>query len=116
MPERFLCDVYENMRKTTETLNFSYLKGLIEEAQAMSERIEEKLYEYKNINRIENNIQDIKTKKKGLKKELEEHQKEVKELEAELASVKGTDKDEGDSTNYSQKYLSETVRAMQEDI
>lgn len=42
---RTLCDVLEECRKTTQTLNFSYLLGLLEEAQTMANRMEAGLEE-----------------------------------------------------------------------
>lgn len=40
---RTMCDVFEEMRSCVETLNFSYLSGLIEEGQAYANRMEAKL-------------------------------------------------------------------------
>lgn len=40
MVNRTLCGVLEEMRKAYETRNFSYLPGLIEEAQRMGNRME----------------------------------------------------------------------------
>lgn len=46
---RFVCDVLEDMRKSFETLNFSALKGLIDEAQVMVNRMESALSDQKNL-------------------------------------------------------------------
>ena len=43
MANRYLCDVLNEMRKCVKTLNFSYLLGLIEEAQTLGSRMEAKL-------------------------------------------------------------------------
>ena len=40
MTNRYICDVLEAMRKCYETRNFSYLPGLIEEAQLLADRME----------------------------------------------------------------------------
>ena len=45
MPHRYICDVLKEMRTCHETRNFSYLMGLIEEAQTMAERMEAALGE-----------------------------------------------------------------------
>lgn len=40
MPNRYVCDVLEEMRKCYKTRNFAPLMGLIEEAQTMANRME----------------------------------------------------------------------------
>ena len=45
MPNRTLCDVFEEMRKCHETYNFAPMLGLIEEAQSMANRMEAALFE-----------------------------------------------------------------------
>ena len=47
-PNRTICDVLEGMRKCCETKNFSYLPGLVEEAQVMSDRMESALSDKKD--------------------------------------------------------------------
>ena len=42
--DRTLCDILEDMRKCHKTRNFSYLPGLIEEAQYRAERMESAIY------------------------------------------------------------------------
>jgi hypothetical protein len=77
MPNRYICDVLEAMRKCSETLNFSYLNGLIEEAQNLA-------------NRMENAIQDISDietyskKRSELRKEIKELIKEKNQLNRDL--------------------------------
>jgi len=62
---RTLCDVLEEMRKAHETRNFSYILGLIEEAQSMGQRMEAKLNDVKDLESLRT---DIKKAKKELKK------------------------------------------------
>ena len=50
MPNRYLCDVLDEMRTCYKTRNFSYLMGLIEEAQTMGERMEATLGDKKDYN------------------------------------------------------------------
>ena len=71
MPNRLLCAVLDEMRDCVKTSNFSYLSGLIEEAQSLGNRMEAHLYEIKDYNRLHEDIRDLKTKKKKLEKELE---------------------------------------------
>ena len=72
MPNRYLCDVLGEMRECVKTLNFSYLLGLIEEAQTFANRMESKLYEIKDFERLHEEINALQKKKKKLEEELEE--------------------------------------------
>lgn len=74
MPNRTLCAVLEEMRKSYETRNFSYLPGLIEEAQTMGNRIEASLWDQHDVKdlreerkELEEVIEKLKSKKKELK-------------------------------------------------
>ena len=69
---RFLCDVLSEMRECVKTLNFSYLLGLIEEAQTLASRMEAKLYDIKDFERLHTEIKALEKKKKKLEEELEE--------------------------------------------
>tara|TARA_R110000823_G_C15804111_1_gene487497 strand:- start:551 stop:760 length:210 start_codon:yes stop_codon:yes gene_type:complete len=66
MPNRYLCSVLDEMRECTKTLNFSYLSGLIEEAQTLGSRMEAKLYDIKDFERLRDNIKELKKEKKKL--------------------------------------------------
>jgi hypothetical protein len=70
MPNRYLCDVLGEMRECVKTLNFSYLLGLIEEAQTFANRMESKLYEIKDFERLHEEIKDLKKKRKNLEKKV----------------------------------------------
>ena len=72
MANRYLCDVLNEMRKCVKTLNFSYLLGLIEEAQTLGSRMESRLFEIKDYERLHEEIRDLKKKKKKLEREVEE--------------------------------------------
>ena len=69
---RYLCDVLHEMRDCVKTLNFSYLLGLIEEAQTLANRMEARLYEMKDFDRLHEEIKVLKKKKKSLEKKVEE--------------------------------------------
>lgn len=73
MPNRYVCDVLDEMRKLYETRNFSGLLGLIEEVQTLVNRMEAGLRDYKDAGYNEDRIAEIK-------KELKELRKEKKEL------------------------------------
>jgi hypothetical protein len=72
MPNRLLCAVLDEMRECVKTSNFSYLSGLIEEAQSLGNRMESRLYDMKEHNRLLDDIRDLKKKKKNLRKKVKE--------------------------------------------
>ena len=72
MPNRLLCTVFDEMRDCVKTLNFSYLLGLIEEAQSLASRMESCLYDQKDHEHLLDDIRDLKKKKKNLKKIVKE--------------------------------------------
>ena len=69
-PNRTLCDVLEEMRKSLETSNFSYLGGLIEEVQAIGNRMEAGLYDIKDRERLLKQIKKLRKQKDELEEEL----------------------------------------------
>lgn len=73
-PNRTICDVLREMRECTKTQNYSYLLGLIEEAQTMANRMEAALWD-------QNDIEYARKQHKKLKKEIEqmERQKDSQE-------------------------------------
>ena len=80
MANRYLCTVLDEMRECVKTLNFSYLLGLIEEEQTLGNRMESRLFEIKDFERLHKEIKALEKKKKKLKEEVEEVE-EVEELE-----------------------------------
>ena len=66
MPHRYLCSVLEEMRTCCKTLNFSYLKGLIEEAQVLGERMEAALGEKGDLERWHEKVKEEKEEYKKL--------------------------------------------------
>ena len=52
-------------------MNFSYLLGLIEEVQTLGNRMEAKLYDMKDFERLHDDIKDLEKKKKKLKEDVE---------------------------------------------
>ena len=72
MPNRLLCAVLDEMRECVKTSNFSYLSGLIEEAQSLGSRMEAHLYDIKEFNRLLDDIKALEKKKKKLKEEVED--------------------------------------------
>ena len=72
MANRYLCSVLDELRECTKNLNFSYLLGLIEEAQTLANRMEANLYDIKDFERLRDDIKDLKKKKKKLEEKIEE--------------------------------------------
>jgi pyrimidine operon attenuation protein/uracil phosphoribosyltransferase len=72
MVNRYLCSVLDEMRECTKTLNFSYLLGLIEEAQTLANRMEANLYDIKDFERLRDDIAKLKKQKKKLVEKIEE--------------------------------------------
>ena len=70
---RTLCDVLEEMRACWETRNFAPMKGLIEEAQGMGNRMEASLYEIRDL--------------KKLREQYLQARRDMKELGAEKAKL-----------------------------
>lgn len=70
MPNRTICAVLSEMRKAIETLNFSYLAGLIEEVQTLANRMEAALWDQQDINRLRDEKNKLKNEVKQLKKDL----------------------------------------------
>lgn len=71
---RTLCGVLREMRTCYKTRNFSPLKGLIEEAQTYGNRMEAKLSDVKEYERLKEKYKELKAeveqleKKTGVKK------------------------------------------------
>ncbi len=82
MPNRLLCTVLDEMRDCVKTTNFSYLPGLIEEAQSLGNRMEAHLYDIKDFNRLNKDIKALKKKKKKLEEKVEEELSEISEDES----------------------------------
>tara|TARA_Y100000310_G_scaffold134803_1_gene133710 strand:+ start:184 stop:408 length:225 start_codon:yes stop_codon:yes gene_type:complete len=69
---RYICDVLEAMRKCHETHNYSYLLGLVEEAQYLANKMEASLYDKDNYELLRKQIKKLEKQKAELEEELEE--------------------------------------------
>jgi predicted nucleic acid-binding Zn-ribbon protein len=95
MPNRFICDVIEEMRMADKTKNYAYLAGLIEEAQSLANRMEAGLHNRRDYERIFDELCKVKDELKAAKAELkplkdakDAIQREIKGLQAQLKTVK----------------------------
>jgi hypothetical protein len=59
------------MRDCVKTSNFSYLSGLIEETQSLANRMESRLYEIRDFERLHEDIRKLKAEKKKLEEATE---------------------------------------------
>lgn len=75
---RSMCDVLADMRKCFESTNFSPLKGLIEEAQVMANRMEAALHDQKDLLKINRELSKARKAYKKLRDEYVELKQEVK--------------------------------------
>ena len=81
MPNRLVCNVLEEMRNCSKTKNYSYLDGLIEEAQVLVNRMESKLMDQKDLDELNEEIREGKVELKRLKQKIKlaEEDLEIKE-------------------------------------
>lgn len=82
---RTLCSILRNMRSLNKTQNYSYLSGLIEEAQYRAERMENALETYGNG---WNGLVEMEQERVKLKKEVQKLKKEKDNLEKCLENLK----------------------------
>lgn len=87
MTTRYICSVLDEMRDCFKTHNFSYLMGLIEEAQVLANRMEAALYDNKNIEHLQGRNRELKETKRELKKEIAELRDKKEKLEEELEVI-----------------------------
>lgn len=85
---RYLCDVLEEMRKCSDKKNYSYLDGLIEEAQTYANRMEAGLYDGKDIKEINEEKRKLIKQFKKLEKKVEKLKNEEKKLKKRRANCK----------------------------
>jgi len=71
IPNRTLCNVLEEMRVAYKTRNFSYLLGLIEEAQVMGNRMEAGLWDQNDLETAREEVKRLNKIIEKLKKERE---------------------------------------------
>lgn len=89
MPNRYLCTVLEEMRTCHKTRNFSYLIGLIEEAQVLAERMESALSDKKELGVWHNRVKAEKSEYKRLLKKTNKLRKKSGEPEKEASPYYG---------------------------
>ena len=67
---RTICGVLEEMRSCNETKNYSYLLGLVEEAQSMANKMESKIDLIKDFEELKEQCKNLVERKNDLKKDI----------------------------------------------
>ena len=72
---RYMCEVLDEMRTCTKTLNFAILPSLIEEVQTMANRMEMALSDMKDLEILKEDIHEKKQELKDLEKKIKKKKK-----------------------------------------
>lgn len=88
MPNRYLCDVLEEMRKMYETRNFAGLLGVIEDAQRLADRMEAALRDQRDFKYYEDEARSAKEKSKKAKSETKDLEEVVTRLKEDIENLK----------------------------
>ena len=72
---RYVCEVLEEMRTCTKTLNFAVIPSLIEEVQTMANRMEMALSDMKDLETLKDDIHEKKEELKVLEKKIKKKKK-----------------------------------------
>ena len=78
---RTICAVFEEMRSCNETKNYSYLLGLIEEAQSMANKMESKIDLIKDFEDLKDKYKELEERKNDLKKDIKSKGGKVEDWE-----------------------------------
>jgi len=113
-PNRFLCDIFTDMRKAVEMLRFDLIPGLIEEAQIYGNRMEAKLDDQNDIkqlledkSKLNDEVSELSKKKEAIEKWLggEENEEAIKKamaatgdsLSDRISRLQNHPRDDGDT-------------------
>jgi predicted RNase H-like nuclease (RuvC/YqgF family) len=77
---RTLCSVLDEMRACHKTRNFTYLPGLIEEAQSMGNRMEAAIEDKNDLDTYRRQGKAVEKENKKLRKEQKALQEEIEKL------------------------------------
>ena len=82
MPNRYICQVLEEMRACYKTYNFGAIAGLIEEAQSMANRMEAALEDQRDFDRYREQCKDLRKERDKLGDEVDKLREEKEKLVA----------------------------------
>lgn len=80
MTNRTICSIFDEMRSCQKTHNYSYLGGLIEEAQSAANRMEAALYDKSDLDFARAESSKLRHKNNKLRQENEKLEKTNKKL------------------------------------
>lgn len=80
-PNRYLCNILEDMRKSVEKLRIDMIPGLIEELQIYGNRMEARLDDQWDIKQLLEEKRELNDEVKELRKKKEALEKEVNKNE-----------------------------------
>lgn len=87
MPNRYLCDILEEIRVANKTRNYSYLKGLVEEVQVIGNRMEAGLYDKLTYFELLKEISKLKNARNALKQSVETLTIKEKTLQSQISQT-----------------------------
>lgn len=79
-PNRVLCDVIKEAKKCCETLNFSYLPGLLEEIQHMGSKMEAALEDYGDLKDARKQVKEAREELLNIEAQIKAQEKLLEEL------------------------------------
>lgn len=80
MPNRTICSVLEEMRKSFKTYNFAGIPGLIEEAQTMANRMEAGLWDQNDYEHLRKITKKLEKRRKKLEDEVDKLEQKKEKL------------------------------------
>ena len=86
MPNRYICDVLEEMRKCHSTHSYGPLPGLIEEVQTLANRMEAALDGKRDYNAWHKRVKEEKEELKRLLKKTNKKRKKPGEKKQEISN------------------------------
>jgi polyhydroxyalkanoate synthesis regulator phasin len=92
MPNRYLCDVLEELRDITKTQNYSYMPGLIEEAQVYANRMEAAISDIHDIHAKQAELTRLRKDVRALREARDELAAEVNELDTKAEKLAGEER------------------------
>jgi uncharacterized protein YlxW (UPF0749 family) len=84
-PNRYICDVLDEMRTCQKMHNYSYLLSLVEEVQTMANRMEASLHDKRDLRSLQKELRSLSAQRNTLEDEIEK----LKQLKLEKGDTDG---------------------------
>ncbi len=88
MPNRYVCDVLDELRELPKNLNFAPLVGMVEEVQTLVNRMEASLFDKSDIRDISKELRRLKLEKRQLESDVEEAKIQLGEIKCKIKEKK----------------------------